>query len=126
MRQGKVSCLISLWWWSGEVGLLPTFSHQINIIKSLLDYCILSQIKYPTTMPNLEPQNFGKLVLITGIIISLIGVIIIFLGKIGLFKLPGDIEIGGKNWKVFFPIVSCIIISIVLTAIMWIVSYFRK
>jgi hypothetical protein len=77
-------------------------------------------------MPNLEPQNFGKLILITGITISLIGVVIIFLGKVGLFKLPGDIEIGGKNWKVFFPIVSCIIISIVLTVIMWVVSYFRK
>ena len=77
-------------------------------------------------MPNLEPQNFAKLILITGIVISLIGVIIIFLGKFGLFKLPGDIEIGGKNWKVFFPVVSCIIISIILTGIMWVVSYFRK
>ena len=77
-------------------------------------------------MANLEPHNFGKLILITGITISLIGVVIIFLGKFGLFKLPGDIEIGGKNWKVFFPVVSCIIISIVLTVIMWMVSYFRK
>ena len=77
-------------------------------------------------MPNLEPQNFGKIILITGIIISLVGVIIIFLGKVGLFKLHGYIEIGGKNWKVFFPIVSCIIISVVLTVIMWVVCYFRK
>ncbi len=77
-------------------------------------------------MPNLEPQNFGKLILITGIVISLFGGIIILLGKIGLFKLPGDIEFGGKNWKVFFPVVSCIIISIVLTVILWIVRYFRK
>ncbi len=77
-------------------------------------------------MPNLEPQNFGKIILITGIVISLFGVIIILLGKIGLFKLPGDIELEGKNWKVFFPVVSCIIISIVLTVILWIVRYFRK
>jgi uncharacterized membrane protein len=77
-------------------------------------------------MADLEPQNFGKLIVITGVIISLIGVVIIFLGKTGLFKLPGDIEIGGKNWKVFFPVVSCIIISIVLTVILWIVNYFRK
>jgi len=77
-------------------------------------------------MADLEPQNFGKLIVITGVIISLIGVVIIFLEKIGLFKLPGDIEFGGRNWKVFFPIVSCIVISIVLTVILWIVNYFRK
>lgn len=77
-------------------------------------------------MPNLEPQNFGKLFLITGIVISLFGVIIILLGKVGLFKLPGDIELGGKNWKVFFPVVSCIIISILLTVILWVVRYFRN
>ena len=77
-------------------------------------------------MANLEPQNIGKLILLTGIVISFLGVVIIFLGKIGIYKLPGDIELEGKNWKVYFPIVTCIIVSILLTLIMWIVRYFRK
>ena len=77
-------------------------------------------------MTDFQPQQFGKLILLTGIVISVIGVIIILLSKTGLFKLPGDLYVEGKNWKVYFPIVSCIVISIVLTVILWIVHYLRK
>jgi hypothetical protein len=77
-------------------------------------------------MSNLEPQQYGKLILFIGIVISIIGIIAILLGRIGIFKLPGDIELGGKTWKVYFPIVSCIVISILLTVIIWLIQYFRK
>ena len=77
-------------------------------------------------MTNFEPQQIGKMILITGIVISIIGVVVILLSKAGLFPLPGDIKLEGKNWKIYFPIVTCIIISIVLTGIMWIVNYLRK
>ena len=77
-------------------------------------------------MTDFQPQQLGKLILITGIVISVIGIAIILLSKTGLFKLPGDIELEGKNWKIYFPIVSCLIISIVLTVILWIIHYLRK
>lgn len=77
-------------------------------------------------MTDLEPQQFGKYILITGIVISFIGIVFIFLGKMGLFRLPGDIELEGKNWKIYFPIISCITISIILTIILWIISFLRK
>ena len=77
-------------------------------------------------MSDLQPQQLGKFLLITGVIISAIGILIMLLGKTGLFKLPGDIEMEGKNWKIYFPLASCIIISIILTAVFWIISYFRK
>jgi hypothetical protein len=77
-------------------------------------------------MTDFQPQQFGKLILMTGIIISAIGILIILLGKTGLFRLPGDIHLEGKNWKVYFPIVTCLIISVVMTVIFWIVHYFRK
>ena len=77
-------------------------------------------------MTNLQPQQFGKYILITGIVISIIGGIIILLGKIGISRLPGDIEIEGKNWKIYFPVISCIVISIILTGILWVVRWLRK
>jgi hypothetical protein len=46
-------------------------------------------------------------------------------GKLGLFRLPGDLQFGGKNWQIYFPIASCVIISIVLTLILWLINYFR-
>lgn len=77
-------------------------------------------------MTDFQPQQLGKLILLTGIVISIVGVVIILLSKTGLFKLPGDMYFEGKNWKVYFPVVSCLVISIVLTVILWIISYLRK
>ena len=79
-----------------------------------------------TFMNNLEPQQFGKYILITGIVISIVGGIIILLGKMGISRMPGDIELEGKNWKIYFPVISCIVISIILTGILWVVGWLRK
>jgi len=72
------------------------------------------------------PQQFGKWLIAAGIVIALLGVLIIVLGRVGLFKLPGDLEFGSKNWRIYFPIASCIILSIILTLILWLISYFRR
>ena len=75
---------------------------------------------------DLGPQQFGKWLIAAGIVIALLGVLIIVLGRVGLFKLPGDLEFGSKNWRIYFPIASCIILSIILTLILWLISYFRR
>jgi hypothetical protein len=72
------------------------------------------------------PQQIGKWLIAMGITIALVGGIVVVLGRAGLFKLPGDLEFGGKNWRIYLPIASCIIISIVLTAILWLINYFRR
>jgi hypothetical protein len=73
-----------------------------------------------------DPQQFGKWLIAAGIAIALLGVLVIVLGRVGLFRLPGDLEFGSKNWRIYFPIASCIIISIILTLILWLISYFRR
>jgi len=72
------------------------------------------------------PQQFGKLLIFSGITIVLIGVIVMILGRFGLFKLPGDFEFGSKNWRIYIPVASCIIISIILTIVLWLINYFRR
>jgi len=72
------------------------------------------------------PQQFGKWLIAAGLVIVVLGVLMIVLGRFGLFKLPGDLEFGSKNWRVYFPIASCILISIILTLIMWLINYFRR
>jgi uncharacterized membrane protein len=71
------------------------------------------------------PRQFGKWLIAAGIVIALLGVLVMVLGRFGLFRLPGDLEFGSKNWRVYIPIASCIILSIILTLILWIISYFR-
>jgi len=71
---------------------------------------------------NLQP--FGKVLIFAGIALVVVGLIFSFSGRIPfLGKLPGDIFIKKGNFSFYFPIVTCIIISILLTVIM---SFFRK
>jgi hypothetical protein len=69
-------------------------------------------------------NELRKLLLISGIILSLMGLLFIFGQKIpGLGRLPGDIFIKKGNFTFFFPIVTCILISIIVTLIL---SLLRK
>jgi hypothetical protein len=72
------------------------------------------------------PQQIGKLLIAIGTTIILIGALFLLLGQLGFFKLPGDLNFGSKNWRVFFPITSCLIISILLTLIFWLINYLRR
>ncbi len=72
------------------------------------------------------PQQMGKWLIVAGVIIALLGGLMLLLGRIGLFKLPGDLEFGSKSWRVYIPIASCILLSILLTLILWLINYFRR
>lgn len=64
-------------------------------------------------------ENVAKLLMIMGIIILISGVIFYLFSRIGLtgLKLPGDIYIRKGNFTFYFPLVTCLIISIILTLI---------
>jgi len=72
------------------------------------------------------PQQMGKWLIGAGIFIAVVGVLVMLLGRVGLFKLPGDLEFGSKSWRIHIPIASCVLISIILTLILWLISYFRR
>ena len=56
-----------------------------------------------------------KMLIILGIIILAVGIVYPYIKKIGLGQLPGDLVFKSENSTLFFPIVSCIVISVVLT-----------
>jgi len=72
------------------------------------------------------PENIAKLLLCTGMVLMLVGIACFRLGKIEIFKLPGDITVGSRNWKFYFPITSCLVISVILTLVFWLISLLRK
>jgi len=72
------------------------------------------------------PQQIGKWLIVMGVMIVVLGGLMVLLGRMGLFRLPGDLEFGSKNWRVYLPIASCILISIVLTLVLWLIHYFRR
>lgn len=44
----------------------------------------------------------------------------------GLGRLPGDIEYKGKNFQFYFPVVTCLVVSVVLTAVLWVISFLAR
>ncbi|HEX4754857.1 MAG TPA: DUF2905 domain-containing protein [Candidatus Dormibacteraeota bacterium] len=60
----------------------------------------------------------GKLLLATGIAVALVGAFLMVGGRLPFGRLPGDISIQGQSGGFFFPIISCIVISVVLTVLL--------
>ena len=73
-------------------------------------------------------SNLGKMLIIIGVILIAAGAFLIFFKKVpfGLGKLPGDIIIKKDNFSFYFPLTTSIIISVVVSAILYIVSKFVK
>ncbi|MFC5863777.1 DUF2905 domain-containing protein [Acidicapsa dinghuensis] len=73
-------------------------------------------------------QDFGRLLAGLGLLLLVAGGLIMLAGRAGLplGRLPGDIAIRGKNATFYAPIVTCIVISILLSLVVWIVNHFRR
>ena len=72
-------------------------------------------------------QSVPKLLIIAGIVLIIIGLLWHFGARfIPLGKLPGDIVVEKENFRFYFPVVSCIVISILLSFILWLIRYFGK
>jgi len=67
-------------------------------------------------------SGFGWGLVILGLIIAGIGLVWVFGPNfLRLGRLPGDIVIEGKNSRVYFPVVTCLLISVVLSLFWWII-----
>ncbi len=68
-------------------------------------------------------EELGKLLLVFGVIIIVIGLLLLFVGKIPFIgKLPGDILIQRKNFTFYFPLGTSILLSILLSLLLWLIS----
>ena len=72
--------------------------------------------------------DFGKLLVFLGGLLLVVGIVLMVLGKTNLpiGRLPGDIIYRGKNTTVYFPLATSILLSVVLTAVMYLIGRFRR
>lgn len=69
-------------------------------------------------------SDLGKMLIVFGVIIAALGVILLVAPKIPwLGKLPGDISYRGERFTFYFPLATCILLSVVLSLILY---FFRK
>ena len=77
----------------------------------------------------MEPaRELGKLLVLGGIALVVIGGFFALGGRLPfrLGRLPGDIAYQGKNGSFYFPIVTCIVLSVALSLIVWLINLFRR
>lgn len=65
--------------------------------------------------------DLGKMLLKLGGVIFLVGAALLLTGRfnLSLGRLPGDIAYRGKNTAFYFPVTTCILVSVILTLIFW-------
>jgi membrane protein implicated in regulation of membrane protease activity len=65
-------------------------------------------------------QEIGKLLFVAGLVMAAVGLLLWKTGGLGVIgRLPGDISVQRPGFSFYFPITTCIVISIVLTLLMW-------
>jgi hypothetical protein len=68
-------------------------------------------------------MGLGRLLITMGVVLVVLGVLVSFAGRLPfrLGRLPGDIYIHGKNSTFYFPLATCLLLSLLFSLVLWIV-----
>ena len=66
-------------------------------------------------------MGIGRVLIVSGIVLVVLGLLVSLAGRLPfrLGRLPGDIYFHGKSTSFYFPLTTCILLSIVFTLVMW-------
>ncbi len=72
--------------------------------------------------------DLGKMLVLAGVVVILAGIALMLVGRanIPLGRLPGDIVYRGKNTTFYFPLATSILISMVLSVVLYLIGRFRR
>ena len=73
-------------------------------------------------------NELGKLLIVLGAILVVAGIAVMLAGRLNvpLGRLPGDIVYRGKNSTIYFPLATSVVVSVVLTILLWVVGRWRR
>jgi hypothetical protein len=80
-------------------------------------------------MPAPSPfAELGKSLLVIGIVLVVAGIFLVSGAKLPfrLGRLPGDIAYQGRHGSFYFPVVTCVLLSLALTLLFWLINFFRR
>jgi hypothetical protein len=72
--------------------------------------------------------DFGKVLALLGVILAVAGMVMVWLGRTGLplGRLPGDMVYRGKNATFYFPLATSLLLSVVLSFVLYVIGRFRR
>jgi len=72
--------------------------------------------------------DLGKALILFGLMLAVVGLVLMAFGRMNfpLGRLPGDIVYRGKNTTLYFPIVTSVVVSVLLSIVLYVVGRWRK
>ena len=67
-------------------------------------------------------MDIRRILIVAGVILVAVGLLWPYLSQIGLGRLPGDIVIERKNVTFYFPLMTCLLLSVLFSLILWVVN----
>jgi hypothetical protein len=69
-------------------------------------------------------KNLGRLLIFAGAVLVIAGIVVILAERLGIHfgSLPGDIRLQGRRGSFYFPVVSCLVISALLSFVAWLIN----
>lgn len=73
-------------------------------------------------------SDLGRMLVLLGGLLLGVGLLLILAGKVNLpiGRLPGDIVVRGKNTTFYFPLMTSVVLSILLSLVLYLVNHFRR
>ena len=76
-------------------------------------------------------RELGRMMVLAGAALAAVGAVLWLAARSGglpfrLGRLPGDIAYHGKHGSFYFPVVTCILLSVALTLILWLVQWLKR
>ncbi len=72
------------------------------------------------------PTNLGWVLVVLGLVVAAVGLLWILAPSIPwLGRLPGDIRIERENLRIYFPLATCLVLSVVLSQVLWVIQRLR-
>lgn len=73
-------------------------------------------------------RELGRWLVAAGVVLAAVGAILLLGSRLPLRlgRLPGDIAIQGRRGSFYFPVVTCLLLSVVMTIVMWLLAWLRK
>jgi hypothetical protein len=73
-------------------------------------------------------SDLGRILIFLGLLLVVLGLVVVVMGRLNLpiGRLPGDFSWRGRGWSVSFPLASSILLSVILSLILWAINHFRR
>lgn len=76
-------------------------------------------VAYPRG-PMSDSIGIGRTLVVLGVVLAIAGLLLMLAPRIPLLgRLPGDFSFGGENWRVYIPLGTSIVISLILSLVLW-------